>query len=144
MLRAASGMIIVTAALCATSAHAQSDRSGDQRPTVSRSLTVPKGLPTPEDWRGSENYFFRTAIEKAIYRNLELLQKHLQVARMQSSLQKVVGFPRTLRFEQAHRVWLDERVQCAGPDCIDCLHRLYDARIQELAHSIATEEPSTP
>ena len=63
---------------------------------------------------------------------------------MQRSLETIVGFPQTLRFEQAHKAWLGDRAQCTGPDVTACLHRLYDVRIQELAHSIATEPLGRP
>jgi uncharacterized protein len=83
-------------------------------------------------------------MDKAVCADRALLDKHIRVGLMQRSLETVVGFPRTLRFEQAHRAWLGDRVQCTGPDVTECLHRLYDAQIRELADSIATEPLSKP
>jgi hypothetical protein len=141
MLRAASGIIIVIAALCAVSAQAQSERSDDGRPTVSRRSPQPKAMEVPDAFCRSD---YLSAIDRAICADRALVDKHIRVGAMQRSLETVVGFPRTLRFEEARRAWLGDRVQCTGPDVTECLHRLYDARIQELAYSIATEPLSKP
>ena len=135
MLRAAYGIIIVIAALHAVSVHAQ----GDRRPAVRGA--APKG--PADEWCQSDPDKL-TAMDKAVCADRALLDKHIRVVLMLRSLQTVVGFPRTLRFEQAHRAWLGDRVQCTGPDVTECLHRLYDARIQELANSIATEPLGKP
>ena len=144
MLRAASGMIIVTTALCAVLAHAQSERSEDRRPAVSRPAPQAKPMNWPEEGWCQSDPDKLTAMDKAVCADRALLDKHIRVGLMQRSLQTVVGFPQTLRFEQAHGAWLGGRAQCTGPDVTACLHHLYDARIQELAHSIATEPLSKP
>ena|SRR5262245_3421757 len=142
MLRAGSGIIIVIAALHAVSALAQNERSDDQRSVVSRPQVKSTNWPE-EGWCQSDPDKL-TAMDKAVCADRALLDKHIRVGLMQRSLQTVVGFPRTLLFEQAHRTWLGDRARCTGPDVAACLHRLYDARIQELAHSIATEPLGKP
>jgi hypothetical protein len=144
MLRAASGMIIVTAALCAVLAHAQNERPEDQRPAVRRPAPAAISPNWPEEEWCQSDPDKLTAMDKAVCADRALLDKHIRVGLMQRSLQRVVGFPRTLRFEQAHRTWLVDRARCPGPDVAACLHAFYDARIQELAHSIATEPLGKP
>jgi hypothetical protein len=144
MLRVASVIIIVIAALCAVSAQAQSERSEDQRPAVRRPAPAAKSPNWPEEGWCQSDPDKLTAMEKAVCADRALLDKHIRVGVMQRSLQTVVGLPRTLLFEQRHRAWLGDRVQCTGSDVTACLHRLYDARIQELAHSIATEPLGKP
>jgi hypothetical protein len=144
MLRAGSGIIIVIAALHAVSALAQNERSEDQRPAVRRPAPQAKSMYWQEEGWCQSDPDKLTAMDKAVCADRALLDKHIRVGVMQRSLQTVVGFPRTLRFEQAHRAWLGGRAQCTGPDVTACLHRLYDAQIQELAHSIATEPLGKP
>jgi hypothetical protein len=144
MLRAASGMIIVTAALFAVLAHAQSERSEDQGPAVRRPAPQAKWPNWPEEGWCQSDPDKLTAMDKAVCADRALLDKHIRVGLMQRSLQTMVGFPRTLLFEQAHRTWLGDRARCTGPDVAACLHHLYDARVQELAHSIATEPLGKP
>src|SRR5882724_6542676 len=132
MLRVASVIIIVIAALCAVSAQAQSERSEDQRPAVRRPAPAAKSPNWPEEGWCQSDPDKLTAMEKAVCADRALLDKHIRVGVMQRSLQTVVGLPRTLRFEQAHGAWLGGRAQCTGPDVTACLHHLYDARIQEL------------
>jgi hypothetical protein len=140
MLRAASGIVIAIAALHAVSAHAQSERSDDPRPAIRR--------PPPSAPKAPDDDFCRaswvTAIDKEVCAHRTLLDKHLRVRLMLGSLNTLVGFPRTLRVVQMHKAWLDDRAKCTGSEVTACLHRLYDARVQELADSIATEQPSKP
>ena len=147
MLRAGSGIIIVIAiiviaAVHAVSALAQSECSDDQgsvvgRPPMSHPIH-PRARAQDDGWCRSDADGLPT-MDKTVCADRALLDKHIRVGVMQRSLETIVGFPQTLRFEQAHRAWLGGRAQCTGPDVTACLHRLYDARIQELAHSIATE-----
>lgn len=147
MLRAGSGVIIVIAALHAVSALAQSERSDDQRSVVSRPPMShpihPRAAAQDDGWCRSSADRLPT-MDKTVCADRALLDKHIRVGVMQRSLETIVGFPQTLRFEQAHRAWLGGRAQCTGPDVPACLHRLYDARIQELADSIATEPLGKP
>src|SRR5262245_21850329 len=144
MLRVASGIIVVTAALCAVLAHAQGERTEDQRPAVRRPAPPAISPNWPEEGWCQSDPDKLTAMDKAVCADRALLDKHIRVGLIQRSLQRVVGFPRTLRFEEALRAWLGDRARCTGPDVAACLHRLYDARIQELAHSIATEPLGKP
>jgi len=148
MLRAGSGIIIVIAALHAVSALAQSERSDDQGSVVSRSpmsqhWNHPRAMAPSDEWcRSAADRL--PMMDKTVCADRALLDKHIRVGVMQRSLETIVGFPQTLRFEQAHRAWLGGRAQCTGPDVTACLHHLYDARIQELAHLIATEPLGKP
>jgi hypothetical protein len=147
MLRAGSGIIIVVTALHAVSAFAQSECSDDQRSVVSRPPMShpihPRAAAQDDGWCRSHADRLPT-MDKTVCADRTLLDKHIRVGVMQRSLETIVGFPQTLRFEQAHRAWLGGRAQCTGPDVTGCLHRRYDARIQELAHSIATEPLGKP
>src|SRR5215510_2366544 len=106
MLRAFCGIIIVTAALCVASAHAQKERSDDQRPAMKRPPAAkPKATAAADEWCRS---YRLTAIDEAVCADWTLVDKHYQVVLMQRSLQTLVGFPRTLRFEQLHRAWLND------------------------------------
>src|SRR5262245_43691366 len=148
MLRAGSGIVIVIAALHAVPALAQSERSDEQgsvvsRPPMSQHWIHPRAIAPNDEWCRSGADRLPT-MDKMVCADRVLLDKHIRVGLMQRSLETIVGFPQTLRFEQAHRAWLGDRAQCTGPDVTACLHRLYDARIQELAHSIATEPLGKP
>jgi len=153
MLRAGSGMIIVIAiiviaALQAVSALAQSEHSDDQRSVVSRPPMShpihPRAAAQDDGWCRRSGADWLPTMDKTVCADRALLDKHIRVGVMQRSLETIVGFPQTLRFEQAHRAWLGGRAQCTGPDVTACLHHLYDARIQELAHLIATEPLGKP
>lgn len=131
MLRAVirRDLLIVAMALCAASAHAQS------------SSWLPPFLGSAPDAACRPDDAYRlAAMDKAVCSDRALVDKHHRLGLIQQSLQKVAGFPRTLRLEQMHRTWLDDRVQCTGPDVTACLHRLYDARIKEITDAIASEK----
>jgi hypothetical protein len=133
-----SGLIIVAAALCAAAAQAQNEGTGVPRPGVTRPLGPP--LKAPSDaWCYPENAYRLSAIDQVVCADRALLNKHIRVADLQWSLQRAAGFPRTLRLEQLHKLWLQDRAQCAGADVTACLERLYDARMRELADAIVME-----
>jgi hypothetical protein len=81
-----------------------------------------------------------TDVDRVVCTDRTLVDKHYRLGITQRSLQGVVGFPRTLRFEQMHRTWLGDRVQCLGVEVTACLHRIYDARLDELTNAIALEK----
>ena len=133
-----SGMIIVAAALCAAAAQAQNEGMGVPRPGVTRP-DMPPPREAPDAWCRTENAYRLSAIDQVVCADRTLVNKHIRVADLQWSLQRAAGFPRTLRLEQLHKTWLQDRAQCAGADVTACLDRLYDARMRELADAIVME-----
>ena len=131
-------MIIVAAALCAAAAQAQNEGMGVPGPTVIR---PPFAQPreAPDAWCRRGRDYWLSAIDQAVCADRALLDKHIRVADLQRSLQRAAGFPRTLRLEQLHKLWLQDRAQCAGADVTACLDHLYDARMRELADAIVME-----
>src|SRR5216684_810678 len=133
------GTVIVAAALCAATAQAQHEGMAVPGPSVTRPH-MPAPREAPDAWcrRGSD--YWLSAIDQAVCADRALLDKHIRVADLQRSLQAAAGFPRTLRLEQLHKLWLQDRARCAGADVTACLGHLYDARMRELADAIVMEQ----
>jgi hypothetical protein len=131
--------IIVAAALCAAAAQAQNEGTAVPGPSVTRPLG-PQPREAPDAWCRRGRDYWLSAIDQAVCADRALLDKHIRVADLQRSLQRAAGFPRTLRLEQLHKLWLQDRAQCAGADVTACLDHLYDARMRALADAIVMEQ----
>ena len=107
------GMIIAAVALCAAAAQAQNEGTGVPRPGVTRPLGPPPKAPS-DAWCYTGNDYRLSAIDQVVCADRTLVDKHIRVADLQRSLQRAAGFPRTLRLEQLHKTWLQDRAQCAG------------------------------